>query len=180
MEKESMFKKLSKHELFEVLKNMVLVYSSSWFKSEWIAVKKFGIENFQGKEFSELFKEFGAREAKILVERSIVTGKDADSIIKALKLSHWALFENITLKKLSVNMVRMRTIGCSRQKYAIKKLGAPYPCRDIGFPYESRLGFVKTINPSAEVERIYCPPDERPIRLPENVSCEWIIRIPSN
>ncbi|MBS7636359.1 hypothetical protein KEJ37_03295 [Candidatus Bathyarchaeota archaeon] len=178
MNENSMFKKLSKRELFEVLKNMALAYSSSWFKSEWIAVKKLGIENFQGREFAELFKEFGAREAKILVERSIVTGRNADSIIKALKLSHWALFESITLEKLSDSMVRMRTINCSRQKYAIKKLGIPYPCRDIGFPYESRSGFVRAINPSAEVERVFCPPDQRPNGLPENVSCEWIIRIP--
>jgi len=172
-----MFKKLSKRELLAVLKNMVLVYSSSWFKSEWIAAKKFGIENFQSREFAELFKEFGAREAKILVEHSIVTGKDADSIIKALRLSHWALFEDITLEKLSDTTVRMRTINCSRQNYAMKKLGVTYPCRDVGFPYESRLGFVKAINPSAEVERVFCPPDERPAGIPENVSCEWIIHI---
>lgn len=178
MEKESMFEKLPKQDLFEVLKNMVLVYSSSWFKSEWIAIKKLGIENFQGQEFGELFEEFGAREAKILVERSIVTGKDADSIIKALKLSHWALFENITLEKLSENTIRMRTINCSRQKYAIKKLGTTYPCRDVGFPYESRLGFVKAINPSSEVKCIFCPPNQRPPEIHENISCEWIISIP--
>lgn len=177
MKTHNAFKMLTKRELFEVLKNMVLVYSSAWFKSEWIAVKKFGFESFQGQEFADLFKEFGSREAKILVEHSILTGKDADAIIKALKLSHWALFENITLEKVSGNIVRMRTINCSRQNYSMKKLGITYPCRDIGFPYESRLGFVKAINPSAEVERVFCPPDERPTGLPENISCEWVIRI---
>jgi len=178
MEKQNMFKKLSKRELFEVLKNMVQVYSSAWFKSEWIAVKKFGIEGFQASEFAELFKEFGAREAKILADLSIVSGKDANSIIKALNLSHWALFENITLEKLSNNTIRMRTINCSRQNYAMKKLGIEYPCKNIGFPYESRLGFVKAVNPSAEVQCIFCPPDPRPNETPKSVSCEWIIRIP--
>jgi hypothetical protein len=178
LEKQNMFKKLSKRELFEVLRNMVQVYSSAWFKSEWIAVKRFGIDGFQGSEFAELFKEFGAREAKILVELSIVSGKDADSIIKALNLSHWALFENITLEKLSRNTVRMRTINCSRQNYAMKRLGMEYPCKNIGFPYESRLGFVKAVNPSAEVQCVFCPPDIRPKETPEDVSCEWIIRIP--
>jgi hypothetical protein len=178
MEKQNTFKKLSKRELFEVLKNMVQVYSSAWFKSEWIAIKKFGVDSFQASEFAELFKEFGAREAKILVDLSIVSGKDADSMIKALNLSHWALFENITLEKLSNNIIRMRTINCSRQNYVMKRLGMEYPCKNIGFPYESRLGFVKAVNPSAKVQCIFCPPDPRPNGTPKNVSCEWIIHVP--
>jgi hypothetical protein len=178
MEKQNTFKKLSKRELFEVLKNMVQVYSSAWFKSEWIAIKKFGVDSFQASEFAELFKEFGAREAKILVDLSIVSGKDADSMIKALNLSHWALFENITLERLSNNIIRMRTINCSRQNYVMKRLGMEYPCKNIGFPYESRLGFVKAVNPSAKVQCIFCPPDPRPNGTPKNVSCEWIIHVP--
>lgn len=177
MGKHNMFEKLSKHELFEVLKNMVQAYSSAWFKSEWIAVKKFGMDGFEGHEFAQLFKEFGAREAKILVELSIISGKNADSIIKALSLSHWALFEDITLEKLSNKTVRMRTINCSRQNYTLRKYKVAYPCKEIGFPYESRLGFVKAINPSAEVQCVFCPPDKRPTQTPENVSCEWIISI---
>jgi hypothetical protein len=173
-----MFEKLSKRELFEVLKNMVHVYSSAWFKSEWIAIEKIGVDTFLVEDFVELFKDFGFREAKILVERSIVSGKDADSIIKALSLSHWALFENITLEKLSNGSVRMRTINCSRQKYAVKKMGTEYPCKTLGFSQESRLGFVKAINPLATVECVFCPPNPRPTSVPKNVSCEWIIRIP--
>lgn len=173
-----MFEKLSKKELFEVLKNMVHTYSSAWFKSEWIAMEKVGMDAFLVEDFVELFKDFGFREAKILVERSIVSGRDADSIVKALSLSHWALFENITLEKLSNNAVRMRTIDCSRQKYAMKKLGTTYPCKIVGFSQESRLGFVRAINPSAEVQCVFCPPDPKPANTPKNVSCEWIISIP--
>ncbi|MGB9714514.1 MAG: DUF6125 family protein [Candidatus Bathyarchaeales archaeon] len=173
-----MFEKLSKRELFEVMKNMVHVYSSAWFKSQWIAMKKVDMDAFPAEDFIELFKDFGFREAKILVERSIVSGKDADSIIKALSLSHWALFENITLEKLSENAVRMRTINCSRQKYAVKKFGTEYPCKNVGFSQESRLGFVRAINPLATVECVFCPPDPKPANAPKNVSCEWIISIP--
>jgi hypothetical protein len=175
--KQNAFERLSKHELFQVLKNMVQVYSSAWFKSEWIAVKNFGFNCFQDSEFAELFKEFGAKEAKILVELSIVSGKNADSIIKALNLSHWALFENITLEKLSEHTIRMRTINCSRQSYTMKKFGKAYPCKVVGFPHESRLGFVKAINSSAEVWCVFCPPDPRPGSVPLEVSCEWIINI---
>jgi len=173
-----MFDKLSRKELFEVMKNMVHVYSSAWFKSQWIATEKFGVDGFPVQDFVELFRDFGSKEAKILVERSIVSGKDADSIVKALSLSHWALFENITLEKLSDNAVRMRTIDCSRQKYAVKKLGVEYPCKNLGFSQESRLGFVRAVNPFAEIECVFCPPDPKPANIPKIVSCEWVIRIP--
>ncbi|MGQ9641479.1 MAG: hypothetical protein ACUVUF_05055 [Candidatus Bathycorpusculaceae bacterium] len=118
-----MFKELSRHELFEVMKNMVHVYSSAWFKSEYIAFEKFGMDGFLSQDFVELFRDFGLKGAKMLVDLSIVSGKDADSIIKALSLSHWALFENITLEKLADNTVIMRTIDCSRQRYAKKNWG---------------------------------------------------------
>lgn len=158
-----MFMKLSKRDLFEVMRNMVYVYSSAWFKSEWIASKEVGLEIFLSQDFIKLFREFGEKEARILVERSIVSGRDADSIIKALSLSHWALFEKIELKKISDNKVRMRTIDCTRQKYAIKKWGTEYPCKNLGFSKESRTGFVKVINPSAEVKCIFAhqTPDQK-------------------
>jgi hypothetical protein len=173
-----MFEKLSKSELFDVMKNMVFVYSSAWFKSERIIIEKFGVESLLSRDFIELFRDFGWKEAKVLVDLSIVSGKNADSIVKALGLSHWALFENITLEKLSDNAVKMRTIDCSRQKYAVKKCGVEYPCKDLKFSYESRLGFVRAINPSADVKCIFCPPDPKPAGTPQNVSCEWIIHIP--
>lgn len=167
-----MFKELSRRELFEVMKNMVHVYSSAWFKSEYIAFEKFGMDGFLSQDFVKLFRDFGLKEAKMLVDLSIVSGKDADSIIKALSLSHWALFENITLEKLADNAVRMRTIDCSRQRYAKKKLGVEYPCKNLMFSLESRLGFVRAINPLAEVECVFCPPDPKPADVPQNVSCE--------
>ncbi len=173
-----MFQELSKRELFEVMKNMVHVYSSAWFKSEWIAIEKFGVDSFLSQDFTDLFRDFGFKEAKILVDLSIVSGKDVDSIIKALNLSHWALFEKIELNKLSDSAVRMRTIDCSRQKYAIRKWGIEYPCKNLKFSQESRIGFAKAINPLAEVKCGFCPPDPKPADAPENVSCEWIIYIP--
>jgi hypothetical protein len=129
------------------------------------------------QDFIDLFRDFGTKEAKILVDLSIVSGKDVDSIIKALSLSHWTLFENIKLKKLSDKTVRMRTINCSRQKYALRKWGIEYPCKNMKFSLEPRRGFVRTINPSAEVKCHLCPPDPKPTNTPKNVSCEWIICI---
>ncbi|MEM3730489.1 MAG: DUF6125 family protein [Candidatus Bathyarchaeia archaeon] len=170
-----MFHELSKEELFAVMKNLVHIYSSAWFKSQRIIIEKHGLNDFFSQDFNELFRNFGANEAKKLVELSVVKGGDIDSIIKAFRLSHWALFENVDLKKLNDNVARMRIIDCSRQKYAIKKWGTYYPCKDLNFSRESRVGFVKAINPKAEVKCNFCPPDPRPPEIPKNVSCEWII-----
>lgn len=174
-----MFNELSRDQLSAVMKNLVYVYSSAWFKSEKIVMEKYGLDATLSEEFTQLFREFGSKESSKLVELSIVSGTGADSIVKGLQLSHWALFENIELTKLSDNMVRMRTIDCTRQRYAKKIWGTEYPCKDLIFSHEARIGFVKAINPKAEVRCSFCPPDDpRPKSIPENVSCEWIITIP--
>ena len=173
-----MFRELSKDKLFALMKNLVNTYSWAWLQSELMATEKYGLDDVLGGEFNEFFREFGSREGRKLVELSIVSGTGVDSIIKGLQLSHYALFENVELKKLSDSTVSMRTIDCSRQRYIRAKLGTVYPCKNFHFSRESRTGFVKAINPRAEVKCSFCPPDPRPKGVLENVSCEWIISIP--
>jgi hypothetical protein len=173
-----LFLELSKDELFAVMKNLVYTFNWGWLKSERLAIEKCGLEAFLGEEFTRVFREFGSRQAKKLVKLSIISGTNVDSIIKGLQLSHWALFEEIELKKLSENTVRMRTIDCSLQRNTKKKWGMEYPCKTLGSSLAIRTGFVKAINPQAEVKCNFSPPDPRPKNIPENVSCEWIISIP--
>jgi len=183
----SLFHELSKDKLFEVMKNLVFTYNWAWFKGMQEAIEKYGSDAFLKEErtellsliSTELLKEFGSRQSRKLVELSIVSGTDVDSIIKGLRFSYWALLENVELTKLSDSVARMRTIDCSLQRNARKKLGTEYPCKTFGFSLAARTGFVKAINPRAEVKCIFCPPDPRPKNIPENVSCEWIISIPS-
>ena len=174
-----MFLKLSKKELLEVLKNLAHVYSSAWFKSEKIVIEKYGLDTTLGGEFLQLFRDFGFREAKKLVDLDIIKGSDAGSIIKGLSLSHWVLFENIELEKISSRSVRMRTLACSRQRYAQNQWGSEYPCKNLDFSIESRIGFVKAINPRAEVKCVFCPPDPKPKGVNKKISCEWLINIPN-
>ncbi len=108
-----MFLSLSKDELFEVMKNLAYTFNWGWLRSERLAIEKYGLDAFMGEEFLKLFRGFGSRQAKKLVELSIVTGNDVDSIIRGLQLSHWGLFEDIKLEKLSQKVIRMRTINCS-------------------------------------------------------------------
>ena len=172
------FQNLSKEKLFEVMKTLAYAFNKAWLKSERLAIQKCGLDAFLGEEFNEVFQEFGSIQSKKLKELSIVSGTDVDSIIKALRLSQWALFEDIDLTKLSGSVIRMRTIGCSLQRYARKKWGTDYPCKNLDFSLEGRRGFVKAINPRAEVECNFCPPDPRPENISMNVSCEWFISIP--
>jgi len=173
------FDELSRDKLFAVMKNLVNTYSWGWLNSQLVATEKYGLDALLDEDFTEFFRDFGSKQSRKLVELSIVSGTDIDSIIKGLQLSHWALFENIELTKLSDNIVRMRTIDCSRQRYIRTTWGTEYPCKNLKFSSESRIGFVKEINPRAEVKCSFCPPDPRPKDIPVNVSCEWIISIPS-
>ena len=173
-----MFLELSKDELFEVMKNLAYTFNWGWLKSERLAIEKYGLDVFLSEEFLELFREFGSKQSRRLVQLSIISGTDMDSIIRGLQLSHWGLFENVKLDKLSQNVVRMRTIECSLQAYTKRKLGTEYPCRNLHFALQSRKGFVKAINPKTEVKCNFSPPDTRPKNVPQNVSCEWIITIP--
>jgi len=174
-----MFRKLSEDQMFEVMKNLAYAFNWGWLKSERLAIEKYGLEVFLGQEFLDLFREFGSRQCRKLLELSVVSGTDADSVIRGLKLSHWALFENVELTKTSDEVVRMRTVNCSLQSYAKKKLGTVYPCKNLHFALEARKGFVKTINARATVECAFSPPDPKPKNISENVSCEWIIRVPN-
>ncbi|UCH31957.1 MAG: hypothetical protein JSV05_00740 [Candidatus Bathyarchaeota archaeon] len=172
-----MFRQLPKDKMFEVMKNLVYVYSSAWFKSEKMVIERYGLEASLSEGFMELFRDFGAKEARRLVELELIGGTNIDSIIKGFKLSHWALFEDIKFRKLSDNIAIMRTIDCSRQKYAKSKWGTEYPCKDLHFSLESRIGFAKAINPKAEVTCSFCPPDQRSKSIPENLSCQWTIKV---
>ena len=173
------FDELSRDRLFAIMKNLVLSYNWAWFKGTQITIEKYGLDALSDEEHTELLREFGSRQSRKMVELPIVSGMDADSIIKGLQLSYWALFENIELTKLSESVVRMRTIDCSLQRNTKKKWGMEYPCKTLGASFATRTGFVKAINPQAEVECKFSPPDPRPKNIPENVSCEWIISIPS-
>jgi hypothetical protein len=175
-----LFLELSKDELFAVMKNLVYTFNWAWIRSEMAIAEEYSLDAAAiGEQLTELFREFGSRQARKLVDLSIISGTDVDSIIKGFQFSHWSLFENIELTRLSDSVARMRTIDCSLQRNSRAKWGMAYPCKNIKFSSEWRIGFAKGINSKAEVKCSYCTPDPRSKDIPENVSCEWIIKIPS-
>ena len=166
--------KWSKERVHEVMLELLTGFNYMWFlMEEWL--KKHCPEKATGEEFLALSGEFGAYEAKRLarVIREPLAG--VDRLMEFLRHSHWRAFEDLEITKISDKQISMRTVGCTAQK-AAKKWGVEYyPCGDGGL--RLRQGFFAAVDPSAKVERVFTPPDERPDGVPEEISCQWLITI---
>jgi hypothetical protein len=118
----------------------------------------------------------GRYEAKRLRKTLGIKGTDIDSMIAVLEHSHWFVFENIQVTKLTDKRFIMRTIDCSTQK-ASKRRGDGYTDCTIGASLSCRKAFFSEINKSAQVKKVFAPPEPRPSTIDGDVSCEWEISI---
>jgi hypothetical protein len=165
---------LSKDDVYSVMSELLYTINYGWFMIEDMIRNKHP-ELLGSEEYRRLNEDVGSYEAKRLSKALCVLGDTIDGLISLLRHSHWAVFENIEVEKLTGRSFRMRTSDCSAQK-AAKKWGMEYyTCGPVSFPLRS--GFFKAANQNAKVERIFTPPDARPESIPENVSCEWLISI---
>jgi hypothetical protein len=155
---------------------MELLYSFNymWFLMEgW--VKAHCPEKADSEAFRNLSEQFGSYQAKRLEKTFTEPLEGVDRLVEFLKRSHWFAFEDIKLEKLSDKKLRMRTSGCTAQK-AAKKWGMDhYACGNGGL--RLRKGFFTQIDPSANITRVFTPPDKKPADTPEDISCEWVITI---
>jgi len=164
----------SKERVHAVMLELLVSFNYMWFlMMEWLK------QNCPGKidseDFQKLSETFGMYEAKRL-EKTVNEKKDGvEELIQFLEHSHWQVFENIHLAKISDKQLRMRTHGCTAQKAARKWGMEYYDCGKSAL--RLRQAFFAQINPTAQVTRIYTPPDERPAEIPQEVSCEWRISI---
>jgi len=166
---------LSKGTVYDVMRELLYSYNYMWLRvEEW--VRRRYPEEFDGEEFPGLYKDFVSYEAKRLCKAlKISGGGGVDTLIQLLKHSHWAVFENIEVTKLTERGFRMRTIECSLQRAESMGDGEYYDCRLTGLLL--RNGFFKAINQSVKIQRVFTPPEIGPEGTPENVSCEWLISI---
>lgn len=163
---------LSKETVYNVMTELLYSFNYTWFKTEeW--VKSRYPEGFE--EFASLCEDFGSYQARRLSQVLDISGGGIDPLIQLLKHSHWAVFENIEVEKLTEKSFKMRTTECSSQR-AAKRWGMEY--YDCG-PTATimRSAFFKEANPNAKVEQVFAPPEIGPEGTPENISCEWLISI---
>ncbi|MFO7984709.1 MAG: DUF6125 family protein [Desulfatiglandaceae bacterium] len=163
---------LSKEQVYTVMRELLYSFNYMWFLMEdW--VRQYCPEKADSEEFHQLSKDFGSYQAKRLEKTIEAPAEGVDRLIQFLRYSHWCVFEDIELSKMSDRELRMRTRGCTAQR-AARKWGMDfYDCSQGGLWL--RQGFFARINPRARVERIYTPSQPRPAELPEQVSCEWRI-----
>ena len=148
--------------------NYMLVLFKGW-------VRRKHPEEFKSEEFCRLYEKFGSYQAKRLSKALDISAQGVDILIQLLKHSHWAVFENIEVKKLTEKSFRMRTIECSLQRAAERRETGYYDCRLVGSLLRS--GFFKRVDQNVRVQRIFTPPEIKPEGTPENVSCEWLISV---
>jgi hypothetical protein len=164
----------SKEQVHTVMRELLFSFNYMWFlMEEWM--KRNCPEKLESEDFQKLSEDFGSYEAQRLEKTVDETSKDVDRLVQFLKHSHWCVFEDIELTKLSDKRLRMRTLGCSAQK-AAKKWGMDhYDCAKSAL--RLRKGFFARIDPTAQVAPAFTPPDQKPAGTPSEVTCEWIISI---
>jgi len=165
---------LTKDTLYNVMLQQLYSLNYMWLRFEdFIRVK--APEAYMSEEYYQLVEEYGSEEARRLVKALGFPREEIKDLTRFLKYSHWAIFENIEITELTANSFRMRTLDCSAQS-AAKRWGMEYyDCRTAGL--RIRSGFFKGINPKANVQRIFTPPEARPEGTRAIVSCEWLVSL---
>jgi len=166
--------RLSKDQVYNIMSELLYSFNYVWFMFEKFVKDKYP-DAFEGEEFQKLNEEFGQYEAKRVSRALDITTGGIEDLIRLVKHSHWAVFENIEITQLTEKSFRMRTIECSTQK-AAKRWGMDF--YDCGLPASfARTGFYQYLNKNAKVQRVFTPPEISPKGTPENVSCEWLISL---
>lgn len=165
---------LSKEATYNLMRELLYVFNRGYMAIEDWVIKNHP-EEVDTDSFRKVYEDFASYEAKRLSRALNITKQGIDELIKLIKHSHWVIFENIEVEKLTANSFKMRTLECSAQT-ATKKRGQPYyDCRQTGTML--RTGFLKSLNPDVKVRRLFVPCEPKPEGTPENISCEWLISI---
>ncbi len=165
---------IKKDTLYDVMLQQMYSLNYVWMRIEGLIQQK-APAVYAGEEYHQLFEDYGSEEARRLVKALGFPREEINDLAKFLKHSHWAIFENIEIAKLTANSFRMRTLDCSAQR-AAKRWGLQYyDCGAGGL--RIRNGFFKGINPRARVQRIFAPPEAGPEGRPAVASCEWLVSL---
>jgi hypothetical protein len=165
---------IKKDNLYAVMLQQMYSLNHVWLMYE-VFIQQKAPEVYGNEQYYQLFEDYGSEEARRLVKALGFPREEVKNLIRFLKYSHWAIFENIEIAELTANSFRMRTLDCSAQS-AAKKWGMEYyDCGTGGL--RIRSGFFKGINPKAKVQRIFTPPETGPGGTRAIVSCEWLVSL---
>ena len=139
---------LSREAVYNLMRELLYSLNYSLFRFEdWVRARY--PEELEGEELQRLYKESGSYEAKRLCKALSISGGGADTLIHLLRHSHWAVFENIEVRKLTERSFIMRTIECSAQRAAQKWGTEYYDCRLTASLV--RAGFFEAVNQNVNI-----------------------------
>jgi hypothetical protein len=131
-----------------------------------------GIEEEYGTDVAteidrKVWKVMGKIEARRIKNLFNINGNDITSMMKALRLSSWAL--DLENKKIEIknNKGIVRNTNCRVQKTRISKGLAEFACKPVRWGFLK--SFAKEFNPNIEVKCNVCPPDKHQ----DDLWCEW-------
>jgi hypothetical protein len=157
---------MTKEELVELL---LLQLRNNWSVDGLYYI---GIEEkFGGEGATEIdryvWEVMGKIEAKRLRKIMGISGDDIPTMMKALRISSWAL--DLEEKEIEIESDRavLRNPNCRVQNTRIKKGLREFPCKHVRWSYLKT--FAKVFSENIEVKCNICPPDSHP----ENLWCEW-------
>lgn len=166
--------RLEKAALHDIMLQQLYSFNYMWVRFEMFVAMK-APEQYGTGEYYQLHEDFGAYQARRLARVLGAPGEAIEDLVRFLRQSHWAAFEDIEISGLTSGSFIMRTRGCSVQR-AVRKWGAEhYDCGAGGL--RIRTGFLKGVNPKARVQRVFTPPDTGPAGTPPDASCEWLVSI---
>jgi hypothetical protein len=128
-------------------------------------------ERFGGKGATDVdrnvWEVMGKIEARRLRKIMGIQGDDIPTMMKALRISSWAL--DLEEKEIIIEEDRaiLRNPSCRVQKTRLKKDLGEFPCKFVRWDYLKN--FAKEFNENIDVSCNICPPGDHP----ENLWCEW-------
>ena len=133
--------------------------------------KKFGTEAATEID-ADVWAVMAKIEAKSL-QRMFKIGENVNipTIMNLLRKTSWALDQPFKTIELSNKRAVLSIDRCRTQEKRLSKELGEFPCKKVRFGYLQN--FAQTLNPNAEVNCVFCPPD----RHPQNVWCKWEFRL---
>jgi len=115
----------------------------------------------------ECWKTMGVLEARQLKEILRPRRWSVPEIMKALRLTSWALDQRDKKSEVHKDRAVLRVVSCGTQLTRLRKGLEEFPCKPIRENY--LRAFARELNPSVALTCKVCPPDPHP----EGTWCEW-------
>ncbi|MEM3825076.1 MAG: DUF6125 family protein [Candidatus Bathyarchaeia archaeon] len=121
---------------------------------------------------AEVWESMAKIEAKTL-QKIFNVGENPEipTIMNLLRNTSWALDQPLKTIVVNDKQATLSIDRCRTQEARLNKGLGEFPCKKVRFNYLKN--FAKTLNPKAEVECLFCPPDKHP----KDSWCKWQFRL---